>query len=289
MTCRKAIVMKASVHRRAFSLVELLVVITIIVMLVAMMGAAMNAARASGKKQRTKAAIAAIDAILQRHFASCESTPLSAGNATADIGVSIRRKISADMPDNWESVAFMKANPSQFATARQRSYVATYNALNPSPENGSAECLFMIVMQGGLADCLACTSLNSVQKGDTDNDGALEFLDDWGQPIRYVLWPAGFELPVGSKYFDQSAAPFSGQSLTSSVGGTMRPLVLSGGPDKDDTTRYPTSPPEQPYLELGNGCGVPTQAEIRPLGGLDDTGKDMRLDNITNYDDTVKK
>jgi prepilin-type N-terminal cleavage/methylation domain-containing protein len=277
-------------RRKAFSLIELLVVITIIVMLVAMLATAMNSARASGKKQTTKSAIAAINAILQRHFASCESTPLSAADATTDIGVSIRRKITADMPDNWAEVAYMKTLPAEFSSARQRGYVATYNAINPSPAYSNAECLFMIVMQGGLADCLACTSLDSVQKGDYDGDGALEFWDAWGEPIQYVLWPAGFELPLETNYFDQ-VAPFSGLLGTGATGGLMRPLVFSGGPSKLSSTMLN----DGSYLLLGNDCGNPAYVppsvppDPRTFGGHDGGTTDSRSDNITNYDDTVKK
>jgi len=285
-------------RRKAFSLIELLVVITIIVMLVAMMGAAMNSARASGKRQTTNSAIVAINAILQRHFASCESTPLTPlSAATADIGVSIRRKITADMPDHWEEVRYMKANPTEFKSARQRGYVATLNGINPTDELADAECLFMIVMQGGLADCLACTSLDSVRKGDTDVDGALEFWDAWGKPIRYVLWPGGFELPLGEKFFDQ-VPPFSGVPGAGATGGLMRPLVFSGGPDKKSTTGlHPDPDPPPPpftYLSLGNACGDPADATIAILGAfvpdpLDPTLADYRPDNITNYDGEVKK
>lgn len=281
--------MRMTMHRRAFSLVELLVVITIIVMLVAMMATAMNSARASGKRQTTKTAITAIDAILQRHFASCESTPLTA-SAASDPGLNVRRKITADMPDSWSEVAHMAANPTDFNSARQRSYVATYNALKavnasyPTAANGNAECLFMIVMQGGLADCLACTSLDGVRKADTDGDGALEFLDAWGEPIQYVLWPAGFELPIGETFFS-NVAPFSGLPSTSTMGGTMRPLLFSGGPSKLSTTTIHTGS----YLALGSACGSPADATIATLGGHDGGGDDSRADNITNYDDAVKK
>ena len=28
--------------------------------------------------------------------------------------------------------------------------------------------------------------------GDTDDDGAPEFLDGWGRPIEFIRWPTGF-------------------------------------------------------------------------------------------------
>lgn len=302
-------------HRKAFSLIELLVVITIIVMLIAMMGVAMNSARASGKRQQTRSAIAAIDAILQRHFASCESTPLSLalpGNATTDaenaaklvdIGLSIRQKITADMPDSWAEVRQLKllTSNSTLISARQRGYIATLDAVNPSDTNGAAECLFMIVMQGGLADCLTCSSLSAVRVGDTDvnssgvavPDGAFEFLDAWGKPIQYVLWPGAFQLPPGlagdPTYFDNTVAPFSGVAATNGAG-TLRPLVYSSGATMIPSILVNTGS----YLTMGNStCGDPRFAPVSMAGGVGlgapPNDVDYRVNHITNYDDTVKK
>jgi len=285
-------------RRKAFSLVELLVAVSIVVLLMALLGAALSSARTSGAKNKTVAAIGAIDAVLQRHFVSCESNPLPLPLPLPPLpppplppppGLAIRRIITADMPDSWVEVRYMRDNAAQFTAARQRGYVATLNAINPTDEYADAECLFMIVMQGGLADCLACTSLDSVAKGDQDNDGAPEFWDSWGQPIRYVLWPGGFELPIGVKFFANSA-PFDGVSSTTAVGGTMRPLVYSWGPSKRSGAEINTDS----YLLLGNACGDPADAIIAILGAfvpdlLDPTHVDNRLDNITNYDGEVKK
>lgn len=279
--------MKTIAHRRAFSLVELLVVITLIVMLIAMMATALNAARASGAKQKTKASITMLDEIIQRHYRSTESMSMPADVAAGSRGTEIRKQITADMPDSWQDVAYLKAHPSDFKSARHRGYVATFNAVNPSAQHASAECLFMIIMQGGLADCLDCSGLGSIPVGDTDSDGAPEFLDAWGQPIRYVLWPAGFELPLGSKFFDQATAPFDGPGA-GAEGGTMRPLILSGGPSKEDATKFAG----MSYLDLDpdeTQCGNPLNAAITPLGGHDATYEDRRNDNITNFDDEVKK
>ena len=188
----------------------------------------------------------------------------------------------------------MKTDTTLFSSARQRGYVATLDALivlNPGAsglvtinQNASAECLFMIVMQGGLADCLTCTVLDSIPKGDVDGDGAPEFLDAWGQPIRYVLWPAGFEQPIGTKYFDQTA-PFDGLPATGATGGSMRPLIVSGGPSKQDSTKFVG----MSWLSLGNACGDPADATIAILGGWDGISPDYRPDNVTNFIGEVQR
>lgn len=262
-------------RRPAFSLVELLVAITIILVLMALLGAAISAARGSGKKQGTFTTIEAIDEILQRHLVNCESRR---AGSRGD-GATLRRLVTADMPDSWEDVAYMKQYPDDFASARHKGYVATMDAIKPSPDFGDAECLFMIIMQGGLADCLACAALGKARIDDTDKDGAPEFWDEWGNPIRYVLWPGGFELPPGTRFFSDGL-PFESPGTSSAPGGVIRPLVFSHGPSGKASTRIH----DGSYLQLGNSCGDPNQATIKTLGGFDGGAQDHRGDNITNFD-----
>ena len=44
----------------------------------------------------------------------------------------------------------------------------------------------------GTGDGEARTMFTSQDIGDIDGDGAPEFLDGWGKPIRCIRWPAGF-------------------------------------------------------------------------------------------------
>lgn len=267
-----------------FSLVELLVVISIILVLMAMAGAALSGARSSGAKQKTLATITAIDEILQRHFGGGESSSAAAAGSGTSRGAAIRRLLTADMPDSWAEVRHLKTQSSQFKAARHQGYVATLDSVQPSDQFGDAECLFMIVMQGGLADCLACSTLDGSSIGDKDNDGAPEFLDAWGEPIRYILWPAGFELPAGTKLFSQTP-PFDGSPPTAGTAGTMRPLVFSGGPSKLSSTEIHVGS----YLALGDTCGDPTDPTIAKLGGLPSGSEDNRSDNLTNFDREVQR
>jgi hypothetical protein len=119
----------------------------------------------------------------------------------------------------------------------------------------------MMVTRGGLADCLACSELEGIGTGDTDGDGAKEFLDPWGNPIRYVLWPQAFELPPGTSFFPG--------------GVRTRPLIFSHGPDGLGTTK------------VNAGGNLPSVAG--GLGGVDGSGTDRRLDNVTNFDAEAKR
>ena len=43
--------------------------------------------------------------------------------------------------------------------------------------------------------CALCEQIEKSQKGDTDGDGAFEFLDPWGKPLRY-RYESGMTFPV---------------------------------------------------------------------------------------------
>jgi prepilin-type N-terminal cleavage/methylation domain-containing protein len=285
--------------RAAFTLVELLVVVAIILVLMGLMGSAVSAARTSHKKQATQMLIAKIDAIIQQQYSTYASRNVPNAATSAARGVDLRRMATGDLPDSWADVAYMASNPSAFTSAPQRAYVAMYNSgtatgITPTPAYGDAECLFMIVMQGGIANCIDCGELKTTDKGDTDGDGFFEFLDAWGQPIRYVLWPAGLELPAGSgtKFFSTNL-PFS----STGSGRTMGPLIFSGGPDGPNNPYDPQALPLASFvlteavghLQSGTNCGVPPASLQTAPGAPRLNGLELPGDNITNFDTVALK
>ena len=276
-----------SAARRAFTLVELLVVVSIILVLMGLMASAVSAARGSQKKQATQALIAKLDVIIQQQYATYASRNVPGATTSAARGVGLRKMATGDLPDSWADVAYMASNASQFTSSPQRAYVAMYNAAvaankTPTSDYSDAECLFMIVMQGGIVNCLDCGELKTTEKGDTDSDGFFEFLDAWGQPLRYVLWPAGLELPPGSGKFFSTNLPIS----SAAAGRTMRPLIFSGGVDQTNSTAVNGGS----NLQLGVKCGDPTDPTVSTFGGKEaSAGGDLRADNITNLDAEAAK
>lgn len=252
-----------------FSLTELLVAVAIILILGAMATAAVSASGSSQKKFRTRALIAKIDVVVAAQYASYAGRSVEAATGAAR-GEALRAIARGDLPDNWEVVADLAMQPVAGLTAHQRAYAAIWNALSAAMrqsvplEHSSAECLFMAVMQGGLADCLDCQSLR-IDVGDRDADGFPEFLDAWGNPIGFVHEPAGLQLPAGSgELFFSSALPFDPvvASPTDAKGGLMRPLIVSGGPD--------------------GAFGLEPDAGPTP-------GSKEQLDNVTNFDEEAKR
>ena len=273
-----------------FSLVELLVVITIILVMMAIAGAGISAARSSQRAQATRALIAKLDAIVSQQYASYASLEVP-GGTPQNRGSDLRQRITRDMPDRWTDVKVMAASPNQSGSRHQRAYTGVWASLNPPPSRNAfdthpnrdayagAECLFMIIMRGGIASCIDCADLATERIADKDGDGAFEFQDGWGNPIGFILWPAAIELPSdsGTKFFSQ-AAPFS----PTGTGRGMRPLVYSPGPDGEYGLERNN---EAGNLAAGVNCGnpdfAPTSTSAAPLAGASD--------NITNFDAEAKR
>jgi hypothetical protein len=283
----------------------LLVAVSIVLVLMSLIGGAVAAARGSQKKQATQALIAKLDAIIQQHYASFAARPVP-GNASASVAAAARRQmVTADMPDNWNEVQTLKEGTTAVVSALdrkfplnsvQRSYVQYRDSLSPSPANEDAECLFMIVMLGGLADCLDCNGFTGAPIGDTDKDangnpspdGAPEFLDAWGNPIGFILWPAGLELPPSGGKFFSTTPPFLSGSIVAAPGGVMRPLIYSRGPDGGATFGVPAAS----QIKNGTNCGNPADAVVATFGAFvapSSDPVDRRADNITNFDSEVRR
>jgi prepilin-type N-terminal cleavage/methylation domain-containing protein len=285
MICRKESVMR----RQAFSLVELLVVITIMLVLMGLAGAALSNGRNSQKRQETQGLIAKLDAVIQQQFASYAGRDVVATSPAAR-AVELRRQVTGDLPDRWVDVKFMADNAAQFTSPHQRVYIAVWNSMatKPSDRYAGAECLFMIVMRGGIANCLDCGDLAGSSIGDKDGDGAFEFWDAWDRPIGYILGPGDLQLPAdsGTKFFSNSP-PFA----SGATGRTLRPLIYSAGADGTDQGTPETGDfgfrctAGTRTIDQGAKCGDPSQAPTNTFG----TPAAGASDNLTNYDAEVKQ
>ncbi len=254
-----------------FSLTELLVSVSVILMLMALVATAVSTAKSSQRHFATQALLAKLEAIVGAQYASYAGLNVDASSAS-ERGKALREIARDDLPDNWEIVAELAAkqaaDPAASLTPAQRAYAAIWNAIENKPfvaaNYSSAECLFMIVMQGGIADCLDCRGLRG-EIGDVDGDEMPEFLDAWGTPIGFVLSPSGLELPAGAgKRFFSASLPFDAvlPERSEAPGGLMRPLILSAGPDR----------------EFGLG------PDASPLDA-----SSAHIDNITNFDEEAAR
>lgn len=148
-------------------------------------------------------------------------------------------------------------------TALNRLYLRKYAQLdkpgldmNALLLNQSAECLYLTIMFG-TAEGEARGLFKENDIGDTDGDGALEFLDGWGNPIRFIRWPHGYadfsllldkDDPISnhdpldifrvdteeSRNLSVSESPYTDDDHKDpSVGSRLIPLIYSAGSDEE--------------------------------------------------------
>ncbi|MBI3462685.1 MAG: type II secretion system protein, partial [Planctomycetes bacterium] len=67
---------------------------------------------------------------------------------------------------------------------------------NHDPATTSAECLYLILTQGPGSSAVDPTDFPHREVEDTDGDGLPEFIDGWGNPIRFYRWPTHFPSAV---------------------------------------------------------------------------------------------
>lgn len=126
----------------------------------------------------------------------------------------LREMMRVEMPDRWsdltENRLFLDGSPPVLTNA----YIRAFNRMDPTLlpvenrhentvtgnlntnsdllTNQGAECLYLVIMNA-TGDGEARGLFKETDTGDTDGDGALEFLDGWGNPISYLRWAPGFE------------------------------------------------------------------------------------------------
>lgn len=224
----------------------------------------------------------------------------------------LREMMMTEMPDRWSDVLLNEfggtalypryldtSNTSNGRSELANLYLRTYqrlltsenkltgqrNALDDILANESAECLYLIVMNA-CGDGESRTLFPASSVGDTDGDGASEFLDGWGQPIEFVRWPVGFtsdvqlnanELdPLGAEEWQKQASadhdPLDLYQADATAFRTM-PLVYSRGRDEESGVWHPTR-----VATVSVWMGIANRNE--PL-----TGVPPILSPIMKYDD----
>jgi prepilin-type N-terminal cleavage/methylation domain-containing protein len=157
--------------------------------------------------------IANLDDMLQKKVQSNNLTygqaALVRGQIMADLRLlGLRELMKIEMPDRWSDIALASVGQSPGTTQilADRTplalrYLRQYSRFDAAADedairsNQGAECLYMIIMYA-TGDGEAREQFTDQDIGDTDGDGAPEFLDGWGRPIGFIRWPAGFASPV---------------------------------------------------------------------------------------------
>ena len=203
---------------RGMTLIELLITMTIMAIISAAILGTASAAFENARRSRTQSLITKISGLVLERWDSYANrrveinpsiemqidtwanaanlTPLERSQRSATRGqmmadarlLALRELMMMEMPDSWADVnhtPLILANVPALTQGYQRFYVNGHE-----DEREPAECLYMTVMYA-TGDGEARTLFSSQDIGDTDGDGALEFIDGWGRAIGWCRWPAG--------------------------------------------------------------------------------------------------
>lgn len=252
----------------------------------------------------------------------------------------VREMMLSEMPDRWSDVLLspVPSSPSvndglaplylpqrtslsnvylrryQQLVGRENTITGNRNTRADILSNQGAECLYLLVTLA-TADGEARTLFHESNIGDTDGDGAPEFLDGWGHPIEFLRWAPGFDSEIQSNA-NELDNPLSGTSQeawfkaasgdhdpydmfrTHSVAFRMVPLIYSGGRDEEfgyfPTDEYVPWPLTQSFSVSGNRfpylqpaldpyvkARVDGTSKLAYLGT--DNGEKTATDNIHNH------
>jgi prepilin-type N-terminal cleavage/methylation domain-containing protein len=237
----------------------------------------------------------------------------------------MRELMLMEVPDRWSDVyladlgALQPGQPFYYGQRTELSnlYLRRYLQLNPTKESESAECLYLVIMNA-CGDGESRTLFPESNIGDTDGDGAPEFIDGWGHPISFLRWAPGFNSDVQLSAEQLNA--MSALEQTNAIAGDhdpfdlyrvdsqafrLIPLVYSNGRDEtsgvdhedsyvtwrttaSNSMNFNTSDPTKPLISSPQltpyVTGTPPAYPLKFFGSPDSVGgTKASTDNINNH------
>lgn len=221
-------------HRRSgFTLIELLIVLAIISILLSIAWASYGVAVENARISATRATIRQLDSALQERVTAfhrvnlksqAQQFTLGYNAAGSNTPVAITPQFSAISEIIVRKDRFRAAFPQRKedlygidgTTAAPNAPLYQYwtPGASHTPETESSELLYLALTKGSVfgQTPLNIDRIRPSHIGDTDNDGMLEFLDEFGKPLRFYNWttrlirPAGNGQPIDRAMFLRSAA-----------------------------------------------------------------------------------
>jgi len=220
-------------HRRSgLTLVELLITILIISILAGLILGVAALAGETAREAHSRHVVTRLHNLLAAHhntyktrrvrlrpnveqaINNMSATSAQKGRALAQARLyALREMMLIEMPDRWSDVLLNSVGSTAFVpvylnerTDLSNVYLRRYNnllvrtnaitgATNTIAEiqqNQGAECLYLVITLA-TGDGEARSLFGESTIGDTDGDGAPEFLDGWGHPIEFLRWAPGFD------------------------------------------------------------------------------------------------
>ena len=181
-----------------FTLIELLVVMAIISLLSAALLVALTELQASTKKGRCQQQIKKIDQLIIRRWDELlhkplpiQLSPTGSMPIPQQILLARRELLRLEMPeritDIFDAPIYCPVPGTTKAFRRKANSSAGW-----TEKHQGAECLYLILSVMQDRDSSALDFFFPGEIGDTDEDGMLEILDGFGQPIGFLRWAPGF-------------------------------------------------------------------------------------------------
>jgi type II secretory pathway pseudopilin PulG len=175
--------------RNSFTLVELLAVIGVIAFLLAILGVVLANMADKAREAATNATIKKIHTLLEQRVEAFGRT------MDPQLSVLVRkdRKKSA-FPQRYLDLD----------TSEPKLLAFNNKGKGGTPDDArlraeSAEVLYFMLTQMNVAGAtpVDASEFLASELGDTDGDGVLEFIDAWGNPLRFYRWPTRLIRPGG--------------------------------------------------------------------------------------------
>ena len=212
---------KKSQGGRGFTLIELLMVISIIAILATLSIAIIRGAEDDARASRTATVVGLVRNVIQDRLDGYEGRTLQFRFADMVPSVTrwdemrtVRKTVLAEwfiaeMPVNFADLqVFPKTAglqltmpiPSSMVKKLRRHFnfpnpdlqdAGTPGPAGPTTQFEDAECLYAILYNTWDGDRRGTHFLSSSEIGDTDDDGFLEVLDAWGDPLVFSVTPLG--------------------------------------------------------------------------------------------------
>lgn len=254
-------------RRRAFTLVELLVVMSVVVLLVSISFSALANSMSAARTRATQATLLKIHGLLQQRVEAMNRY-LDRLNLQPAID---KLKTDLGIANTGNALVYTILARKQIYQARFPQSFYEYDISDSAKSTGkyasshsrqteSAALLYWFLTKSemfGIAPVDA-TDFSTSEARDTDNDGLLEFVDSWGRPLRFYRWPTHLIRPGSSTGpvapgISNSASPFTGAPIDR----TYVSILWEGLPQMSGTLDPLARDPDDPTGELlrfVNGC-----------------------------------
>jgi prepilin-type N-terminal cleavage/methylation domain-containing protein len=204
-------------RRRGFTLIELLIVLVIISLLAALAIGVIGAVMVNARTAATSATLSKIQGRMKDRIQTLSELDYDQYEIEArnDSSISIttseevkvvakKRAMREAFPQTWAEFEIEYDDPDLKAEIISKYGTNTFNAATES-----AEVLYYILTEGPIpgrgrrkvisgVGQVQADEFNSSDTADTDGDGLLEFVDGWGNPLRFYRWPTRLVRPDGA-------------------------------------------------------------------------------------------